>query len=304
MQALDLSKRFLPYRAREAASQIFGQLSFLLCLRENIYHIVLGDAIEIMTPSKGYRPVAQRGYFGNRPFDHLSIATACVFCYSLNMDQDINLLQQRARRLDIELTDQQLTQFDMYRQELLKWNASTNLISENSSREIITRHFLDSLAALKFITPLDARMLDLGSGAGLPGIPLKIACPGLQLYLVETNRRKVSFLKNVLRLLALPEVFVLHERAEILQKNSEWKDYFDIIISRAAFKLPAMLPLGAFFLMPGGRLLALKSCSITSEFSAATAVAGRYGFSELFQHDIDEKFLDIPRKIIVGEKTK
>jgi 16S rRNA (guanine527-N7)-methyltransferase len=220
------------------------------------------------------------------------------------MDQDIILLQQKSRHLGIELTDRQLTQFDSYRRELRKWNASMNLISENSSGEIIMRHFLDSLTALTFINRQDARILDLGTGAGLPGIPLKIASPGLGLYLLESNRKKVSFLKNVLRLLDLPDTCVLHERAEHLQKNSQWKNFFDIVISRAAFKLPAILPLGTTFLSPGGRLIALKSDDIAAEFSQAAAVSNLYGFNQLFQYDIDENFLGIPRKIIIGEKTK
>jgi 16S rRNA (guanine527-N7)-methyltransferase len=235
---------------------------------------------------------------------NLSFAAAPVFCYSSDMDQEMILLQQNAQHLGIELNDQQLAQFDAYQRELLKWNTSANLISENSSHEIITRHFLDSLTALKFIAQHDARIMDLGCGAGLPGIPLKIASPELRLYLLETNRKKVSFLKNILRLLTLPDTFVLHERAENLQKNSHWKNFFDIVITRAAFKLPAILPFGAYFLAPGGKLIALKSSDVAAEFSQAAAVTARYGFNQLFQYDINEDFLGIPRKIIVGEKTK
>ncbi|NTW78393.1 MAG: 16S rRNA (guanine(527)-N(7))-methyltransferase RsmG, partial [Syntrophaceae bacterium] len=85
-------------------------------------------------------------------------------------------------------------QFDVYRRELLKWNEKTNLISEKSAKEIESRHFLDSLTALDFIGAENSRIIDIGCGAGFPGIPLKIACGSLQLYLVETNRKKVSFL--------------------------------------------------------------------------------------------------------------
>jgi 16S rRNA G527 N7-methylase RsmG len=97
---------------------------------------------------------------------------------------------------------------------------------------------------------------------------------------------------------------VLHERAENLQKNSHWKNFFDIVISRAAFKLPAFLPFGAYFLVPEGKLIALKSSNIAGEFSQAAMITARYGFSQFFQYDINEDFLGIPRKIIVGEKIK
>ncbi|MEQ8160948.1 MAG: 16S rRNA (guanine(527)-N(7))-methyltransferase RsmG, partial [Smithellaceae bacterium] len=96
-------------------------------------------------------------------------------------------------------------QFDIYRRELLKWNEKTNLISDKSAGEIESRHFLDSLTALKFIGSENSRIIDIGCGAGFPGIPLKIASPALQLYLVETNRKKVSFLKHIVRLLNLTD---------------------------------------------------------------------------------------------------
>ena len=214
------------------------------------------------------------------------------------------ILQQNARKLGIDLSEIQLNQFDVYQKELLKWNARTNLISEKSAQEIMSRHFLDSLTALQFIEKKNARIVDIGCGAGFPGLPLKIASPDLQLYLLETNRKKVSFLKHIIRLLNLTDTFVLHDRVENLLKYAAWKDFFDILISRAAFKLPAMLPLGAFFLMPGGQLVALKGNDIAMEFSQGEAVAPLYGFGQLFQHDINQEDSGIPRKIIIGQKTK
>jgi len=195
-------------------------------------------------------------------------------------------------------------QFEVYRRELLKWNEKTNLISEKSAGEIESRHFLDSLTALKFIGSENSRIIDIGSGAGFPGIPLKIACKTLQLYLVETNRKKVSFLKHIVRLLNLTDTVVLHERVENLLQDARWKEFFDVLISRAAFKLPEMLPWGAFFLKPSGRLIALKGKDMAAEFSQAEAVAAQYGFGQLFQYDVNQETSDITRKIIIGEKRK
>jgi len=220
------------------------------------------------------------------------------------MEKEMLILQQNARKLGIDLSEIQLTQFAVYQKELLKWNARTNLISEKSAQEIMSRHFLDSLTALPFIEKKNDRIVDIGCGAGFPGIPLKIASPDLQLYLLETNRKKVSFLKHITRLLNLSDTFVLHDRVENLLKSAAWKDFFDILISRAAFKLPAMLPLGAFFLMPGGKLVALKGNDIAMEFSQGSAVAPMYGFGQLFQHDINQESSGIPRKIIIGQKAK
>ena len=231
-------------------------------------------------------------------------AAAHIICYSLIMDKEMLLLQQNAQRLGIALSDIQLEQFDIYQRELLKWNAKINLISEKSSHEINNRHFLDSLTALQFIDNHAARIIDIGSGAGFPGIPLKIACPDLQLYLLESNRKKVSFLKHIIRVLSLTTTFVLHDRAESLMKESTWKDFFDIVISRATFKLPAFLSLGAFFLAPQGKLIALKGRDVDSEFSACVKSATASYFDELFQYDINSPLRDTPHKIIVGKKIK
>ena len=218
------------------------------------------------------------------------------------MDQEKLLLLQNAQYLGIELSEQQLAQFEIYKNELLQWNAKTNLISENSAQEIITRHFLDSLTALKFIQKPDARMVDIGCGAGFPGLPLKIALPALELYLLETNRKKVSFLKHVIRLLNLSSVVVLHDRVENIMKTDIWKEKFDVLISRATFKLSKLLPQGEYFLSPGGKLIALKGPNVDEELTLCSSGTNQHIISQFIQHDINVPFLEAQRKIIVGEK--
>jgi len=233
---------------------------------------------------------------------NLSFAEVDVFCYSLFMDQEILSLFQNARRLGIELNKQQLAQFDVYKKELLQWNAKTNLISENSSQEIITRHFLDSLTALQFIQKPNARIIDVGCGAGFPGLPLKIALPSLELYLLETNRKKVSFLKHIIRLLNLSEAVVLHDRVENIIKADTWKEKFDVLISRAAFKLSELLPQGEYFLACGGQLIALKGPNVVEELAQCSSGTDQYTISPFIQYEINVPFLEAHRKIIVGKK--
>lgn len=233
---------------------------------------------------------------------NLSFAGTGIFCYLFSMNQDIVLLNKNARILGLELNNQQLAQFDVYQQELLQWNAKTNLISENSSGEIISRHFLDSLTAWQFIQKPNVRMIDVGCGAGFPGIPLKIALPSLELYLLESNRKKVSFLKHIIRLLNISTAHVLHDRVENIIQTDSWKETFDIVISRATFKLDRLLALSEFFLAPEGRLIALKGPNVTQEFKQCSLAKISYKISQLIQHDIEAVFLEAPRTIIIGKK--
>ncbi len=214
------------------------------------------------------------------------------------------LLQQGARLLDIELDDEQCSLFDLYQNELLKWNAATNLISEKTAGEIVTRHFLDSLSAAKFITNPNARVMDLGCGAGFPGIPLKIAMPSIQLYLLETNRKKVSFLKHIIRTLNLDQTQTLHDRTENIVQAETWKEKFDIVISRAAFKLTNLLTLGQYFLALDGLLITLKGQDVSSELDTALADRNASNIYQLYQYDINMTLLGPPRKIIIFRKTK
>ncbi|MFZ3056614.1 MAG: 16S rRNA (guanine(527)-N(7))-methyltransferase RsmG [Smithella sp.] len=212
------------------------------------------------------------------------------------------ILKDNARYLGLVLNEIQLAQFDTYRNELLQWNEKTNLISENSSQEIISRHFLDSLTAWQFIQKPNARMIDVGCGAGFPGIPLKIALPSLELYLLESNRKKVSFLKHIIRLLNISTAHVLHDRAENIIQTDSWKEKFDIVISRATFKLDRLLALSEFFLAPEGQLIALKGPNVSQEFKQCSLAKNPYKISQLIQHDIEAVFLEAPRKIIIGKK--
>lgn len=220
------------------------------------------------------------------------------------MNSEMLILQEGARLLGIELKDSQIDLFDRYQSELRFWNAKTNLISENTEREIVTRHFLDSLTAFKFIIKQNAQIVDIGCGAGFPGIPLKIVLPSLQLYLLESNRKKASFLKYITRCLNLENTFILNDRTENIIRDNNWRQKFDIVISRAALKLPDLLALSNHFLSQDGLLIALKGHDVATEWAAIHQILHPSIISYIIQEDINIPLLGPPRKIIIFPKVK
>ncbi len=172
------------------------------------------------------------------------------------MEDSLHLLREGAAALGIELSREVLSQFGVYLQELQTWNARVNLTGLRSPRDMVIKHFLDSLAVLPFLNNAPS-LADLGSGAGFPGLVLKLARPDLALTLVESRGKKVAFLEYLAALWQLPGVEVI--QAHLTSKLArEWGPRFTMVTSRATFSLKRFLELAAPLLLPGGRALALK----------------------------------------------
>jgi len=147
--------------------------------------------------------------------------------------------------------------FFHYLSLLLQWNRVHSLTAYREPGEILEKLFLDSLLFLRFLPPQIRRILDLGSGTGIPGIPVKIVQPEYSLTLIEARRRRTSFLATVVRELGFDDVQLLTGRAEVLIKEfPSLEGEFDAVLMRAAGALDTLAPLALRFLKPGGRLLA------------------------------------------------
>jgi 16S rRNA (guanine527-N7)-methyltransferase len=158
--------------------------------------------------------------------------------------------------LDSELSSLAESRIQLYLDLLVKWNDKINLTAEKDPESILKRHVFDSLQYSRaFKTGL--RLMDIGSGAGFPGIPLKIIFPEMQLVLVESQRKRCSFMETVVRELELVQTEVIHIRAEDIP--TIWEGQFDAVIFRAVSSLNQCLKLGERFVAPGGRLIVKKS---------------------------------------------
>ena len=174
------------------------------------------------------------------------------------------------RQLGVRLNAAQLAVLARYEQELVDWNSRVNLTAIHSSQEIRTKHFLDSLTCLLAFRDIPPeRLIDVGTGAGFPGIPLKILYPKMQLTLVESVGKKVDFCRHIVRTLNLTNVDVVQDRAEALGQLPAHREKYDWAVARAV----AILPVLAEYLLPlvrvGGGMLAMKGESGPAEAHAA-----------------------------------
>jgi 16S rRNA (guanine527-N7)-methyltransferase len=206
--------------------------------------------------------------------------------------------------LGLELSEQQLEQFLRYRQELLDWNARFNLTAITDPGEVLIKHFLDSLSLLMVYDRPEARLLDIGAGAGFPGLPLKIARPQWHVVLLEATGKKVRFLQHVLETLQLRDVVAVHGRAEELAHRAEYRASFDLVTARAVAALPALLEYAAPFCRVGGQIILPKKGELVEELAQSKRAAGQVGAVLKADVPITLPDLEDGRRLLVWEQVK
>jgi 16S rRNA (guanine527-N7)-methyltransferase len=195
----------------------------------------------------------------------------------------MRLLTEGSEALGISLDDRQIDQFQTYYAELAEWNQRINLTSVVDYEEVQVKHFLDSLTvciATGRPLPSGSRLIDVGAGAGLPGIPLKIVFPDLRVSLLESTGKKTEFLRFITDILALEEVEIHTGRAEQLAHQTGLRESFDLAVSRGVARLPTLAEYTLPFCGIGGKLVALKHGGIEGEIESAshalTILGGRF----------------------------
>jgi len=196
----------------------------------------------------------------------------------------LSILVRGARQLGVELDARQLDLFERYYRLLKSASARISLTSVTGYEAVQQRHFLESLALLPALRQVGLlasdgreRVLDLGTGAGLPGLPLKIAAPDLRLTLLEATARKAAFLREAAGELALEQVEVLTGRAEELSREGGRREAYDLVVARAVAPLPTLLELALPFLRIGGVLAAPKGSGAPQEVTQSERALGLLG---------------------------
>ena len=193
-----------------------------------------------------------------------------------------------------------LSKFEIYKAELIRWNQRFNLTSITDPQEIQIKHFEDSLSVLKVIKLKDQSVIDIGCGAGFPGIPLKIACPQIKLTLVDSVEKKINFLNHMVKILALKDVRVILSRAEELP--FEFREAYDVAVARAVKKLGILCEYCLPYVKVGGIFMALKSEKVETEVNLAIKAINLLGGK--FKEVKKIKVSDMTRSLVLIEKIK
>ncbi len=216
-------------------------------------------------------------------------------------------LNAGAMKLGLHLDPRQLEQFHIYYHELLDWNQLVNLTAITGYEDVQIKHFLDSLTVTlawqQPISSADFRLIDVGNGAGIPGLPLKILFPDIRLVLLEATAKKAAFLHYLKQRLGLSNVEIVAGRAEDVAHDAQYRERFDVVLSRAVAPLPTLVELTLPFCTIGGSFIAQKKGAIDLEISRATKAISLLGGNLRQVKRVDlEEFTD-ERWLIIIDKV-
>lgn len=199
------------------------------------------------------------------------------------MKKDFSQLKKDLNEFGIELTAEMEEQFLLYYNMLIEWNSFMNLTAITDFDEVLKKHFTDSVSLIRAIPDLAEKrfkVIDVGTGAGFPGIPLKIVFPNISVVLLDSLNKRVNFLNEVISKLQLTDITAMHGRAEDFAQNKEYRESFDLCVSRAVANLAILSEYCLPFVKKNGRFISYKSEKVSEEFEvsgkAISVLGGEY----------------------------
>ena len=208
---------------------------------------------------------------------------------------NVNTLIEGCKDLDIQLTDKQISKFTLYKELLLEWNQKINITAIEDEEEIDIKHFLDSLTILKTgLFKKGVKIIDIGTGGGFPGLPLKIVDDSIDLVLLDSLKKRIKFLDEVINSTNLDSAIAIHGRAEDYGQDKLYREGFDIATSRAVASLDILCEYSLPFIKVGGYFIAMKGKEIDEELKEAEKAIKILG-GEV----VDKLLVEVPNSNIV-----
>lgn len=221
------------------------------------------------------------------------------------MAYDLTILEKGCEELGIELTERQKEQYLLFYEYLIEKNKVMNLTGITEFEEVLTKHFLDSLACVKAIDIKNIKnVIDIGTGAGFPGVPLKIAFPHLEACLLDSLKKRVNFLEEACALLHLENISAIHGRAEEFAKNKTYREKYDLCVSRAVSNLATLSEYCLPYVKTGGCFISYKSGKVQEEAEQAEKAIKILGgrVKDIVYFNLPDS--EIERSLVVIEKIK
>lgn len=217
----------------------------------------------------------------------------------------MNSLKEDALKFKIDLSDEQLSQFYNYYEMLIKWNETINLTAITDFDEVLKKHFLDSISIGRILRQKEiVSLLDVGTGAGFPGIPIKIAFPYLEITLLDSLNKRVSFLNQVIDSLGLEKIVAVHGRAEDFAKKELYREKFDVCVSRAVANLSSLSELCLPYVKVGGKFISYKSEKAMEELVLSQNAISLLGGGNVSCDAFTLPGADLQRTFIIIQKVK
>lgn len=221
----------------------------------------------------------------------------------MQIDEFSYELKEKMKRIDIDIEDKQVEKFFSYMNLLIEWSQKINLTTIIEPKEIIIKHFVDCGTILKYLKNGET-IIDIGTGAGFPGIPVKILNENLNVTLVDSLNKRIIFLNEVCAALNLENIQLIHSRAEDLAKNKEYREKFDKSVSRAVANLSTLSEYDLPFIKIGGQMIAMKGFEIEEELKNAEKAINILGGKIKEVNKFTLINTDNKRSIVVIDKVK
>lgn len=216
-----------------------------------------------------------------------------------------NILTDKLLKFELSVEKENIKKFIRYKELLLEWNEKINLTAITNEEEIVNKHFIDSLSCIKTgVINKNSKIIDIGTGAGFPGIPLKIMYPDIKVTLLDSLKKRVTFLNEVINKLELKNITAIHGRAEDFSKDKFYREKYDIAVSRAVANLSVLLEYSLPYVKIGGYFIGMKGPSLSTEVNEANNALKILGGNIERIIDITLPDTDITHKLLIVKKIK